>query len=162
MVCLVVEELKGCELVRNPFVRESGNYKTTYRNDMKMFGTTGAKIKAIIIILIVLSLPLFTSSYWIGLLTLCAIASVGAIGLNILTGLTGQISIGVGAFLGVGGYTSAILTSTLGLSFWIALPLAGIVTAIIGGLFGIPSLRLKGLVLSNRYTCCTSHYSICH
>ena len=45
MVCLVVEELKGCELVRNLFVRESGNYKTTYSNDMKMFGTTGAKIK---------------------------------------------------------------------------------------------------------------------
>ncbi|MER2090891.1 MAG: branched-chain amino acid ABC transporter permease, partial [Sporosarcina sp.] len=134
--------------MRNPFVRECGNYKTSYRDDMKLFGTTGAKIKAIIIILTILALPLFASSYWVGLLTLCAIASVGAIGLNILTGLTGQISIGVGAFLGVGGYTSAILTSTAGISFWVALPIAGIVTALIGGLFGIPSLRLKGLYLA--------------
>ncbi|MCK9927586.1 branched-chain amino acid ABC transporter permease, partial [Frankia sp. Mgl5] len=82
------------------------------------------------------------------LAVLCAIASIGAIGLNILTGFTGQISIGVGAFLGVGGYTSAILTTTLGLSFWVSLPLAGIVTALVGALFGIPSLRLKGLYLA--------------
>ena len=148
MVYLVVEQLKGCDKVRNLFVRESGNYKTTYSNDMKMFGTTGAKIKALLIVIVVLSLPLFVSNYWIGLLTLCAIASIGAIGLNILTGFTGQISIGVGAFLGVGGYTSAILTSTYGLSFWIALPIAGVVTALIGGVFGIPSLRLKGLYLA--------------
>jgi len=102
----------------------------------------------LLLVLFILLFPLFLSNYVIGLLTLCAIASVGAIGLNILTGFTGQISIGVGAFLGVGGYTAAILTSTLGLSFWIALPLAGVMTAVIGGLFGIPSLRLKGLYLA--------------
>lgn len=129
-------------------MNKSGNYKTTYSNDMQMFGTTSAKIKAIVLVAVVLLIPTFTSSYWVGLLTLCAIASVGAIGLNILTGFTGQISIGVGAFLGVGGYTAAILTSTVGLSFWIALPLAGVVTAVVGGLFGIPSLRLRGLYLA--------------
>lgn len=134
--------------MRNPFAMNSGKYKTSYKDDIKMFGTTSAKIKWTVIVLLVLAVPLFTSSYWVGLLTLCAISSVGAIGLNLLTGYTGQISIGVGAFLGVGGYTSAILTSTLGLSFWIALPIAGIVTALIGGLFGIPSLRLKGLYLA--------------
>ncbi|QUW23925.1 branched-chain amino acid ABC transporter permease [Sporosarcina sp. Marseille-Q4063] len=115
---------------------------------MKMFGSTGAKIRSVLLISVILLLPLFISNYVIGLLTLCAIASIGAIGLNILTGYTGQISIGVGAFLGVGGYTAAILTSTVGLSFWVALPLAGVVTAVIGGLFGIPSLRLKGLYLA--------------
>ncbi|MCZ2257363.1 branched-chain amino acid ABC transporter permease [Sporosarcina sp. G11-34] len=115
---------------------------------MKMFGSAGAKIRSAILILVILSFPFFISNYVIGLLTLCAIASIGAIGLNILTGYTGQISIGVGAFLGVGGYTAAILTSTVGLSFWLALPLAGLVTAVVGGLFGIPSLRLKGLYLA--------------
>lgn len=148
MAYLVVEELKGCDIVRNPFVRECGNYKTSYSDDMKMFGTTGAKVKALLLVLIVLILPLFVSNYWVGLITLCAISAVGAIGLNILTGFTGQISIGVGAFLGVGGYTSAILTSTYGLNFWIALPLAGLVTAIIGAFFGIPALRLNGLYLA--------------
>lgn len=134
--------------MRNLFVRESGNYKTTYKNDMKMFKTTGAKISMVSVVIIILLFPLFISNYIIGLLTLCAIAAIGAIGLNILTGYTGQISLGVGAFLGVGGYTSAILTSTYGLSFWIALPIAGILTALVGGLFGIPSLRLKGLYLA--------------
>lgn len=141
-------EQKGCELMRNPFVNESGNYKTSYSQDMKLFKSKSAKFRMLLLIAVVLLLPLFTSNYVIGLLTLCAIASIGAIGLNILTGFTGQISIGVGAFLGVGGYTSAILTSTYGLSFWIALPLAGIFTAVVGGLFGIPSLRLKGLYLA--------------
>lgn len=134
--------------MRNLFVRECGNYKTTYKNDMKLFGTTGEKVKWLIIIALLLTVPLYVSNYWVGLLTLCAISAIGAIGLNILTGFTGQISIGVGAFLGVGGYTTAILTSTYGLSFWISLPLAGIVTALVGGLFGIPSLRLKGLYLA--------------
>lgn len=134
--------------LRNPFVAESGTYKTTYRDDMKLFRTKGKTVRMVILILLVLLLPIFASNYAVGLLTLAAIASIGAIGLNILTGFTGQISIGTGAFLGVGGYAAAILTSTLGLSFWIALPLAGIGTAIVGGLFGIPALRLKGLYLA--------------
>lgn len=115
---------------------------------MKLFGTTGTKVKHALMVVIVLLVPIFASNYWVGLLTLCAIASIGAIGLNVLTGFTGQISIGVGAFLGVGGYTSAILTSTYGLSFWLSLPMAGLITAVVGGLFGIPSLRLKGLYLA--------------
>ncbi|MGK7379644.1 branched-chain amino acid ABC transporter permease [Planococcus sp. 1R117A] len=134
--------------MRNPFVNESGNYKTSYAKDMKLFGSKSAALRMFALIALALLVPLFTSNYVIGLLTLCTIASIGAIGLNILTGFTGQISIGTGAFLGVGGYTSAILTSTYGLSFWVALPLAGLVTAVVGGLFGIPSLRLKGLYLA--------------
>lgn len=145
---MVAEESRGCEKLRNVFVRECGNYKTTYKDDMKLFGTAGEIVKWLIIIVLLLTVPLYVSNYWVGLLTLCAISAIGAIGLNILTGFTGQISIGVGAFLGVGGYTTAILTSTYGLSFWISLPLAGIVTALVGGLFGIPSLRLKGLYLA--------------
>lgn len=134
--------------MRNLFVRECGNYKTTYKQDMKLFGTKSEWIKWLILLVILLTLPFYASNYWVGMLTLCIISAIGAIGLNILTGFTGQISIGVGAFLGVGGYTTAILTTTYGLSFWISLPLAGIVTAVVGGLFGIPSLRLKGLYLA--------------
>lgn len=134
--------------MRNPFVLESGHYKTSYVADMRALRTPYQRLRVFILIALVLLAPFIVSNYLVGLLTLCAIASIGAIGLNILTGYTGQISIGVGAFLGVGGYTSAILTTTVGLSFWIALPLAGLMTAIIGSLFGIPSLRLKGLYLA--------------
>lgn len=134
--------------MRNPFVAECGHYKTSYRKDMELYRIPREKLRVIALLGLFFLYPLFASNYAVGLATLCCIAAVGAIGLNILTGFTGQISIGVGAFLGVGGYTSAILTSTLGLSFWIALPLAGIITAVVGGLFGIPSLRLKGLYLA--------------
>src|SRR5690625_5029491 len=115
---------------------------------MTMHRTTGQLVRMILFVTLLYLLPVIISNYAVGIITLGLIASIGAIGLNILTGYTGQISIGVGAFLGVGGYTSAILTTTLGLSFWIALPIAGIMTAIIGSLFGIPSLRLKGLYLA--------------
>lgn len=134
--------------MRNPFVLESGHYKTSYALDMRALRTPYERLRVYLLIALVLLAPLFVSNYVVGLLTLCAIASIGAIGLNILTGYTGQISIGVGAFLGVGGYTSAILTTTVGLSFWVALPIAGLMTALIGSLFGIPSLRLKGLYLA--------------
>lgn len=148
MAYLAVVELRGCDDMRNLVVRQSGNYKTSYKDDMKLLGTLSDKVKWITLILLLLALPLFVSNYWIGLITLCTISAIGAIGLNILTGFTGQISIGVGSFLGVGGYTTAILTSTYGVSFWVSLPIAGIVTAVVGGLFGIPALRLKGLYLA--------------
>jgi branched-chain amino acid transport system permease protein len=148
MAFLEKVEWKGCELVKNPFVMECGNYKTRYDKDMAIFSTNRVKVRMLFLTLLAFLFPLLADNYIIGLATLCAIASIGAIGLNVLTGFTGQISIGVGAFLGVGGYTSAILTSTLGWSFWIALPVAGIVTASVGALFGIPSLRLKGLYLA--------------
>ncbi|WP_096201515.1 branched-chain amino acid ABC transporter permease [Bacillus sp. FJAT-45350] len=134
--------------MKNPFVMECGNYKTSYSKDMELFKIPQVKLRMLVIVILLFMFPLFASNYVVGLATLCAIAVIGAIGLNILTGFTGQISVGVGAFLAVGGYTSAILTTTLGWSFWISLPLAGLVTAVIGGLFGIPSLRLKGLYLA--------------
>ncbi len=69
-------------------------------------------------------------------------------GLNILIGFTGQISIGHAAFLAVGAYTTAVLEAKLGLPFYLAIPAAALVTAVFGLLFGLPSLRLKGLYLA--------------
>ncbi|MCS0788959.1 branched-chain amino acid ABC transporter permease [Cytobacillus firmus] len=134
--------------MRNPFVMDCGEFHVNYKQDMAIWKISRVRMRVFVLLAIFAVFPMFASDYIIGLATLCGIAAIGAIGLNILTGFTGQISIGVGAFLGVGGYTSAILTAKLGLSFWIAMPAAGIVTAIVGGLFGLPSLRLKGLYLA--------------
>ncbi|MFY0544648.1 branched-chain amino acid ABC transporter permease [Brevibacillus sp. H7] len=134
--------------MRSPFVSECGEFRTSYREDMALYKVPRIRYRVYAVLALFILLPWFASEYVTSLAVLCAIASIGAIGLNILTGFTGQISIGVGAFLGVGGYTSAILTTALGLSFWVSLPLAGIVTAMVGALFGIPSLRLKGLYLA--------------
>jgi branched-chain amino acid transport system permease protein len=134
--------------MRSPFVSECGEFRTSYREDMALYRVPRIRYRVYALLALFVLLPWVASEYVTSLAVLCAIASIGAIGLNILTGFTGQISIGVGAFLGVGGYTSAILTTTLGLSFWVSLPLAGIVTAMVGAMFGIPSLRLKGLYLA--------------
>src|SRR6202007_2075132 len=82
------------------------------------------------------------------LLNLCLVAIVGALGLNILVGYTGQISIGHGAFMSVGAYTAANLIVRLGLPFWITIPAGGLMAALIGIVVGIPSLRIKGIYLA--------------
>lgn len=134
--------------MRNPFVFACGVFHETYRSDMAIYRIPRVRWRVAAVALFFFAFPLFASDYLISLATLCAIASIGAIGLNILTGFTGQINIGAGAFLGVGGYASAILTTKLGVSFWVAFPLAGLITSAVGALFGIPSLRLKGLYLA--------------
>ncbi|MCA1032200.1 branched-chain amino acid ABC transporter permease [Bacillus timonensis] len=134
--------------MRNPFVMDCGEFHVNYKQDMAIWKISRVRMRIFMMLALFAVFPLVASDYIVGLATLAGIAAIGAIGLNILTGFTGQISIGVGAFLGVGGYTSAILTSTLGLSFWISLPLAGIITAAVGALFSIPALRLKGLYLA--------------
>jgi len=92
--------------------------------------------------------PFFMPNYVLYLINLSAIATIGAIGLNILTGYTGLIAIGHGAFLGVGAYTAAILYTKAGVPFWLTLPAAGLMTAFVGVFFGTPSLRLRGFYLA--------------
>ncbi len=73
---------------------------------------------------------------------------VGALGLNILVGYTGQISIGHGAFMSVGAYTAANLIVRLHAPFWITIPAGGLMAALVGTIVGIPSLRIKGIYLA--------------
>jgi len=134
--------------MRNPFAIECGEFRVNYKQDMAIYKIPRVRNRVLLILAFFFIFPLWASPYYVSVATMAAIASIGAIGLNILTGYTGLISIGVGAFLGVGGYASAIITTKLGIPFWIALPLAGIITAIVGALFGVPSLRLKGLYLA--------------
>ena len=77
-----------------------------------------------------------------------AIFVIAVQGLNILVGYTGQISLGHAAFMAIGAYGSAILARELGFSFWTALPASALLTGLIGLLFGLPSLRVKGFYLA--------------
>ena len=92
--------------------------------------------------------PFLLSDYMLYLINLAAIATIGAIGLNILTGYTGLIAMANGAFIGVGAYTAAVLYSKLGVPFLLTIPLAGLMTAAVGVFFGIPALRLRGFYLA--------------
>ena len=114
------------------FHRESGYYKTTYAADMALFRLPIGKISvtAIAVIFFVLC-PIVFDEYYLSIINIAAIAVIGALGLNILLGYTGQISIGHAAFMSVGAYTAANLAVKFGLPFWITLPAGGIMAALI-------------------------------
>ena len=131
------------------FHRESGVFKTSYAADMALYPLPIARwAVAVLAALFIVVVPLFCNDYVISVLNLILIAVVGALGLNILVGYTGQISIGTGAFMSVGAYTAANLAVRLGLPFWITLPAGGLMAALIGVIVGMPSLRIKGLYLA--------------
>src|SRR5437773_7644392 len=129
--------------------RECGVLKTTYEADMALYPLPIARwTVAALAVLFLLVLPFSVHEYYLSIVNLVAIAVVGALGLNILVGYTGQISIGHGAFMSVGAYTAANFAVRIGAPFWLALPLGGLMAAVVGAIVGIPSLRIKGLYLA--------------
>ena len=129
--------------------RESGVFKTSYAADMALYPLPIARwAVAAIIVLFAVVLPLSLHEYYLSIINLSLIAIVGALGLNILVGYTGQISVGHAAFMSVGAYTAANLAVHLHLPFWVTLPAGGLMAAFIGAIVGIPSLRIKGLYLA--------------
>jgi branched-chain amino acid transport system permease protein len=100
------------------------------------------------LVAVVALLPLFVSDFRAQQLAYVAIYLTALIGLNVLTGYTGQISLGHGAFMAVGGYTTAILMADHGVKDIWTIPIAALVTGAVGFLFGIPALRMSGLYLA--------------
>lgn len=99
--------------------------------------------------LLVLSVPLGTSNpYILRIIIILFIYSIMAVSLNLIMGLTGLLSISHAAFFGIGAYTSALLSLRIGLSFWLCLPAAAIVSALFALMIGFPVLRLKGHYLA--------------
>lgn len=131
------------------FHRECGYYKTTYQADMALYPLPIGKyaVAGIGAIFFVIC-PLLLDEYYLSIINIVAIAIVGALGLNILIGYTGQISIGHAAFMSVGAYTAANLATKLDWPFWLTIPAGGAMAALIGAIVGIPSLRIKGLYLA--------------
>lgn len=124
-----------------------GDFKETYVRDEEIFQSLFVKFWLGVLAAFLLIFPFIANEYMLYIANMIGFAIIGAVGLNLLTGFTGQISLGHAAFIGVGAYTSAILVTRLGLSFWLSIPLAGLVAAAAGMIIGIPSLRVKGLYL---------------
>jgi branched-chain amino acid transport system permease protein len=97
---------------------------------------------------VLIGLPTVTNQYYTFVFGKVAIFACALLGLNLLTGYSGQISLGNGAFMAVGGYTTAILVHAAGVPYWVTIPLAGIVAGAAGLLIGIPALRLSGVYLA--------------
>src|SRR6266705_7140946 len=102
--------------------RECGVYQTTYERDMAIYPVPLARYAAIGSVGVLVLLPLVLDSHAMALVNLMTLAAIGAIGLNILVGYTGQVSLGHGAFMMVGSYTAALVTLRLGAPFWVGLP----------------------------------------
>jgi len=127
---------------------QCGGFRTSYRSDERIFDTAVPIVGVVLVLAVLAVVPRFAGTYWLDVLNRIGIAIIGALGLNILVGYTGQISIGHAAFLAVGAYATAILEANLGLPFYLAIPVAALITSGFGLIFGIPSLRLKGLYLA--------------
>jgi branched-chain amino acid transport system permease protein len=125
-----------------------GTRNFSYASDMSIFRTKTHWALLLTGLVVLFTAPLYLSYYWLGVVNLIGITIVAATGLNLLTGYCGQLSVGHAGFIAVGAYTSAVLTAKLNLPFLIALPAAGLFAGIIGIIFGIASLRVKGFYLA--------------
>ncbi len=133
------------------FYREAGQFKQSYASDSEVFSLVQDKIGILLVLaFLVVVVPLTASDFVLAsMMTPFLIFTLAAIGLNILTGYTGLLSLGTGAFMGVGAYACYKLTTyfpDVNILVWVLL--SGIFSAGIGVLFGIPSLRIKGFYLA--------------
>ncbi len=101
-----------------------------------------------VLLIVAVALPFVVSNYRTFQFTLVLIYAIALLGLNILTGYNGQISLGHGAFYAIGAYTTAVLIDQLGVPYWLTIPVAGAICLLVGFLFGLPALRLEGLYLA--------------
>lgn len=132
--------------------RECGKFVSSYREDMAIHRLPLARLGVMLaLFLVFVAFPLIAmifSEYLITIGILVGIAVVGAVGLNLLLGYAGQISIAHGAFMGIGAYTTALVTNNTPIPFFLALILGGVGAMLVGLIFGLPSVRIKGLYLA--------------
>ena len=133
------------------FYRENGQFKTTYRSDSQVFPILQDRIFiGLLLAVAIVAVPLFASEYLFrAILIPFLILSLAALGLNILVGYCGQISLGTGAFMAVGAYAAYNCQVRIdGMPVVVSLLVGGAAATVVGVLFGIPSLRIKGLYLA--------------
>lgn len=134
--------------MRKLHFRPCGNFNESYEEELNIFETDFGRVWLLIGLLLLFGLvPFISNQYVLYILNTIGIYAISAIGLNLLIGYTGQISLGHGAFFGVGAYAAAILATKTGFPIWLSVPAAGLVTAAVGIVFGLPSARLKHLYL---------------
>ncbi|MGB6953845.1 MAG: branched-chain amino acid ABC transporter permease, partial [Bradyrhizobium sp.] len=131
----------------SPTLIPSGDFRATYAADTTIFPTITSRNFAIAGIILACFTPYLLSNYWLSISIQIGIFAIAALGLNVLVGFTGQISIGHAAFFLFGAFTSAYISNNFPIPVFFAIPLAGVVTAFIGLIFGVPAARLKGLYL---------------
>jgi branched-chain amino acid transport system permease protein len=133
------------------FYREAGDFKTSYQQDNQTFPIRFDRYRYYIVLAVAFGIiPFLINDYWANAILLpFLIYAIAAIGLNILTGYCGQVSLGTGGFMAVGAYACyKLMTAFPEVSMFVHVLLAGGITAFVGVLFGLPSLRIKGFYLA--------------
>jgi branched-chain amino acid transport system permease protein len=126
----------------------TGVYHRTYRRDFALRHTKAEYFRLALLAAFAVALPFTLSQYWLSYVNLILLAAIAAVGLNILTGYTGLVSLATAGFLGVGAYGTANITQRLHWPMPVSVVVATLIAAAIGAFFGLPALRLKGLYLA--------------
>ncbi|MBN8900000.1 MAG: branched-chain amino acid ABC transporter permease, partial [Rhodospirillales bacterium] len=122
-------------------------FRTNYRQDLAVWRHRGDVFWYGLLLLLTLAIPMLMGEFYVGELGGVFIFAIAGVGLMLLVGYTGLISLGHAAFLGIGAYTNSVLLSK-GVPFLITLPIAGLFTALCGAAIGRPTLRMSGLYLA--------------
>jgi branched-chain amino acid transport system permease protein len=109
---------------------------------------SGGNLVIAVVVAVLIAVPFVSTSFFVFQMTQMLIYSIAILGLNLLTGINGQFSLGHSAFFAIGAYTTAILIEMAGVNYMVTIPIAGIVAFVFGFLFGFPALRLEGLYLA--------------
>jgi branched-chain amino acid transport system permease protein len=128
--------------------RASGYFRVSYAPDLALVETKLERAGVLALLAILAAFPFLASAFWIDLASQIFLACVGALSLMLLTGYAGQISLGHAGLIAAGAFTAGILSKELNAPFWVTLPAAAVVGGLLGIVFGLPSLRLRGLYLA--------------
>ena len=128
--------------------RASGYFRTSYGKDLALVGTRLQRLSLVALAIALIGFPLIASPFQLDLACQVFLACVGSLSLMLLTGYAGQISLGHAGLMAAGAFTVGILFRETNAPFWITLPAAALVGALLGIIFGLPSLRLRGLYLA--------------
>jgi branched-chain amino acid transport system permease protein len=125
-----------------------GYFQTRYLFDTGLVETPFRRFWCAVGVVALLAFPFAVPSFWVSMANLTAIAAIGALALNLLTGYAGQLSLGTGGFLAAGAFTCAALVQLFGAPVWVTLPASLLVGALLGVIVGVPALRLRGVYLA--------------
>jgi branched-chain amino acid transport system permease protein len=128
--------------------RASGYFRTGYGQDLALLQTRSERISLALFLLVLAGFPFVASPFALDLACQVFLASVGSLSLMLLTGYAGQISLGHAGLIGAGAFTTGILAREIHAPFWVTLPASAVTGIVLGFVFGLPSLRLRGLYLA--------------
>jgi branched-chain amino acid transport system permease protein len=128
--------------------RASGYFRTGYAQELALTQTRLERVSLIVFMLLLAAYPFLATAFYLDLACQVFLAAIGALSLMLLTGYAGQVSLGHAGLLSAGAFTAGILFREFNAPFWVTLPAAALSGALLGVIFGLPSLRLRGLYLA--------------